>query len=696
MAEEKGFIDKYLKQKDVSFSVFFIGILIIMVLPLPTFLIDMLLTASIALAVVILMVSIHAEDPLNFSTFPSVLLVITLFRLSLNVATTRTILLHGGEGDAAAGQVIRSFGQFVVGGNYAVGIIIFLILVLINFMVITKGSGRIAEVAARLTLDAMPGKQMAIDADLNTGLMTEEEAKEKRIQIKKEADYFGAMDGASKFVRGDATAGLIITVINIIGGLLIGVFQQGMPAVEAATVYTILTIGDGLVSQIPSLIISTAAGLIVSRAGGTGELSNELFSQLFSSTKVLGITGGILFFFALVPGMPKISFIALGSLMFYMVHITKGKIGEPTKKEQEEAEAKEKAEADIPEDEEVKSLLDMDLMELEIGFGLIPLVDTNQGGTLLNRIKAIRRQVALEMGFIVPPVRIRDNLQLDANGYSVMLKSVKITTGTIFPDKFLVMNPEGDITKIDGIPTKEPAFGLDAKWVDEPVKEMAEMEGFTIVDPSTVVATHLTEIIKRNAHELLGRQETQELLDRLKEKYPKLVDDVVPAILDLGTVNRVLQSLLRERVSIRNLQTVMEVLATFGMQNKHPDYLIEKVRLTLKRQITEAMISADGNLYVFTLPSQIEQMLAGSLQNTDDGQEIVIDPAVAQKILSGIMKKSEECVNRGLTPLMIISPPIRLPMRRFVEKFVPNVNIMSHNEISENVRIETLGMLEIE
>jgi flagellar biosynthesis protein FlhA len=582
-----------------------------------------------------------------------------------------------------------------VGGNYVVGIIIFLILVLINFMVITKGSGRIAEVAARFTLDAMPGKQMAIDADLNTGLITEDEAKLKREKIQKEADYYGAMDGASKFVRGDAIAGIIITGINILGGLMIGVFQHDMPAGEAATRFTILTIGDGLVSQIPSLIISTSAGLIVSRAGGSADLSGQLFGQLFSSSKVLGIAGGILVFFSLVPGLPKLSFLSIAGLMFYLVYISKGKKQEVEKKAKEE-QKKEKEKRDVPEEEEVKNLLEMDIMELEIGFGLIPLVDTNQGGTLLNRIKAIRRQLALEMGFIVPPVRIRDNLQLDANGYSVMLKSVKIASGTIFPDKYLIMNPDGDITKIEGIPTKEPAFGLEAKWVDEAIKDIAEMEGYTIVDPSTVIATHLTEVIKKNAHELLGRQETQELLDKLKEKYPKLVDDVIPGILDLGVVNRVLSALLRERVSIRNLQTIMEVLATFGTTNKHPDYLIEKVRLTLKRQITENMTAADGNLYVFTLPSKIEQTLAGSLQNTDDGQEIVIDPSLAQKILSAIMKKSEECVARGLPPLMIISPPIRLPMRRFIEKFVPNVNIMSHNEISETVRIESLGMLEID
>jgi len=691
MAEATGF-SRFFKQTDMVFSVFFMGILAVMVLPLPSFILDLLLTASIALSVVILMVAIHAEEPLNFSTFPTVLLVITLFRLSLNVATTRTILLHGAEGEAAAGQVIRSFGQFVVGGNYVVGVIVFLILVLINFIVITKGSGRIAEVAARFTLDAMPGKQMAIDADLNAGILTEDEAREKRESIQREADYYGSMDGASKFVRGDAVAGLIITAINILGGLTIGVLQNGMSAGDAAARFTILTIGDGLVSQIPSLIISTSAGLIVSRAGGSGDLSGQLFTQLFRSTRVLGITGGILLFFAMIPGLPKMSFILLAALLFYMVYIARNRSEEDIAAEEEEDGEQE----EIPEEEEVKSLLEMDIMELEIGFALIPLVDSNQGGTLLNRIKTIRRQLALEMGFIVPPVRIRDNLQLDANGYSVMLKGVRVATGTIFPDKFLVMNPEGNVDELDGIPTKEPAFGLPAKWVDEAVKDIAEMEGLTIVDPATVIATHLTEVIKRNAYELLGRQEAQELLDKLKERYPKLVDDVVPNILDLGTVNRVLQSLLKERVSIRNLQSILEVLASFGTQNKHPDYLTEKVRYALRRQITESMLAADGNLYVFTLPSDVEQLMASNLQQTDDGQEVVIDPASAQKILSAIIDKTDECVSRGLTPVLIISPPIRLPMRKFVEKFVHNINVMSHNEISESVKIESLGMLEIE
>jgi len=693
MADAKEYLN-ILKQKEISFSVFFMAIIAVMVLPVPPILLDLLLTLSVALSIVILMVAIHADQPLKFSTFPTVLLIVTLFRLSLNVATTRVILLHGYEGEDAAGEVIRAFGQFVIGGNYAVGIIIFLILIIINFMVITKGSTRIAEVAARFTLDAMPGKQMSIDADLNAGLINEDEARQKRIDIQKEADYYGSMDGASKFVRGDAVAGLIITAINIIAGLAIGVIMGGMEVMEAAERYTILTIGDGLVSQIPSLIISTAAGLIVSRAGSGGDLSNQLYGQLFNSSKVMGITGGILLFFAIIPGMPKLSFILLGALFIYLSRLSKTQTQEK-EKEQEKA-ATEKEKAPVAEEDEVKSLLEMDILELEIGFALIPLVDAAQGGTLLNRIKAIRRQLALEMGFIVPPVRIRDNLQLDANGYSVMLKGVKINSGFIFPDKFLIMNPEGSVAGFDGIPTKEPAYGLEAKWVDEPVKDMAELEGCTIVDPSTVIATHLTEIIKSNAYELLGRQETQELLDKLKEKYPKLVDDVVPAILDLGTVNRVLQALLKERVSIRNLQTIMEILATYGMQNKHPDFLTERVRTILKRQITESFVAADGKLYVFTLPSRVEQLLAASLQKGDDGQEIVIDPSVAQKILSAIIGKCDQCVGKGLPPVLIISPPIRLPMRRFVEKFVHNINIMSHNEISDSVRIESLGMLEIE
>ncbi|BAI79908.1 flagellar biosynthesis protein FlhA [Deferribacter desulfuricans SSM1] len=683
---------KYLKQTEILVAIAIVGILIVMILPMPSLLLDILLTMSITFAVIILLVSVYIKDPLEFSTFPTVLLIATLFRLSLNVATTRRILLHGAEGEDAAGAVIKAFGQFVVGGNYVVGIIIFLVLVIINFVVITKGSGRVAEVAARFTLDAMPGKQMSIDADLNAGLIDEQTARKRREEIQKQADFYGAMDGASKFVRGDAVAGLIITAINIIGGLIIGVAQHGLSVSEAAKIFTILTVGDGLVSQIPALIVSTAAGIVVTRTGDEEDLGSQLVYQLFKSSKIMFVAGGILFFFALVPGMPKVSFIFLSLLMIgvgYLMRNAKEKV------EKEDIETEEESEEETPEEEMVKDLLDIDLMELEIGFNLIPLVDTNRGGTLLNRIKSLRRQIALEMGFIVPPIRIRDNLQIDPNSYVVFIKGVKVATGSVYPDKYLVMNPDGDLDSIDGIPTKEPAFGLDAKWVDEIEKEKAEIEGMTVVDPSTVISTHLTEIIKTYAYELLGRQETQELIDRLKEKYPKLVEDLIPNILDIGIVQRVLQNLLKERVSIRNLPTILETLAAYGTQSKDIEYLTEKVRVALKRQITESLLAADNRLYVFTLAPQIEQMIAKNIQQGDDGREVVMEPTTAQKLLQKLIDKTKEITENGLNSVLVISPPIRYPFRRFVEKFVPNLYVISHNEIAENVQIESLGTVEI-
>jgi len=690
---ENALLGKILKRTDVLMPIGVAGILVIMILPVPAFLLDLFLTISISFAVIILLVSLYVQEPLDFSTFPSVLLIATLFRLSLNIATTRRILLHGNEGVDAAGAVIESFGQFVVGGNFVVGFIIFLILVIINFVVITKGSGRVAEVAARFTLDAMPGKQMSIDADLNAGIIDELEAKKQRENIQKRADFYGAMDGASKFVRGDAIAGLIITAINILGGLIIGVTQYNMSFAESAQVFTILTVGDGLVSQIPAIVISTAAGIVVTRAGEESDLGTKLFDQMFSSSRVLALAGFMLIFFGLIPGLPKLSFFFLGGILISLSFIVAQKI--KTAKDAEESGEEEQSEA-TSEEEDVKNLLDMDLMELEIGFNLIPLVDESQGGTLLSRIKSIRRQIAMEMGFIVPPVRIRDNLQIDSNSYSIMIKGVKVADGEVFPDKFMVMNPEGDIEGISGTPTREPAFGLSALWVDGADKETAEMQGYTIVDPSTVIATHLTEVIKTNAHELLGRQETQELLDQLKNKYPKLVEDVVPNVLDLGLLQRILQELLKERISIRNLQTILEILAAYGTQNKNIDYLLEKVRTGLKRQITSSLQANDGTLYVFTLNSKVEQMVANNIQTTDDGKEVVLDPAVGQKILSALSEKVNEILQKGLSPVLVISPPIRLPFRRFVEKFISNLHIISHNEISENAKIESLGTVEID
>ena len=685
---------KVTKQTDILLPISFMLILAVLFVPVPPIVLDFFLAISISLSIIILLVSIFAERPLDFSSFPFILLYTTLFRLSLNVSTTRTILLHGHEGPDAAGEIIRAFGQFVVGGNYAVGIIVFIILILINFMVITKGSGRVAEVAARFTLDAMPGKQMAIDADLNAGIINEDEARKRRDDVRREADFYGSMDGASKFVRGDAVAGLIITAINILGGLALGILQHNLPVGEAAKTYTILTIGDGLVGQIPALIISTSAGIIVTRAGNDasdGSFSKQLAKQLFPNPKILFISGGILLFFAIIPGMPKLSFFVVGLSLIgtgVLLH-KKVKIGGIDEDEEDAENAEEKPPA--PEEEEVKELLEMDTMELEIGYAIIPLVDADKGGTLLNRIKSIRRQIALEMGFIVPPVRIRDNLQLDADEYVVLLRGVRTAKGSVMPDRYMVMNPEGPMDDIQGIPTKEPAFGLPAKWVDEVEKEKAELSGYTIVDPATIIATHLTEVIKKNSYELLGRQETQDLLDKLKEKHPKIVEDVVPGILDLSTLNRVLQNLLKERVSIRNLQTILESLATYGTMNKDIEYLTEKVRFALRKQITESLLAQDGKLYVFALPQQAEQLIIKSMHQTDEGKEIVIDPATARKILTGLMEKTEEVTAKGIPPVLFVSQPIRYAMRRFVEKYSPSLNIIAHTEVADNVQIDSLG-----
>ena len=698
MAESKTKVStalrKLTKQTDLLLPISFMLILAVLFVPVPPIVLDFFLAISISLSIIILLVSIFAEKPLDFSSFPFILLFTTLFRLSLNVSTTRTILLHGHEGPDAAGEIIRAFGQFVVGGNYAVGVIVFIILVLINFMVITKGSGRVAEVAARFTLDAMPGKQMAIDADLNAGIINEDEARKRRDEVRREADFYGSMDGASKFVRGDAVAGLIITAINIIGGLALGVLQHGMPVGEAASVFTILTIGDGLVGQIPALIISTSAGIIVTRAGNdssAGSFSKQLAKQLFPNPKTLFIAGGILIFFAIIPGMPKLSFIIVGGILIgfgVLIH-KKVKIGGSAEEEEEAENSEEKPPA--PEEEEVKELLEMDTMELEIGYAIIPLVDTDKGGTLLNRIKSIRRQIALEMGFIVPPVRIRDNLQLDADEYVVLLRGVRTAKGSVMPDRYMVMNPEGPMDDIQGIPTKEPACGRPAIGGAEGEKEQAERAGDPIVDPATIIATHLTEVIKKNSYELLGRQETQDLLDKLKEKHPKIVDDVVPGILDLSTLNRVLQNLLKERVSIRNLQTILETLATYGTMNKDIEYLTEKVRFALRKQITESLLAQDGKLYVFALPQQAEQLIIKSMHQTDEGKEIVIDPATARKILTGLMEKTEEITSKGIPPVLFVSQPIRYAMRRFVEKYSPTLNIIAHTEVADNVQIDSLG-----
>jgi flagellar biosynthesis protein FlhA len=662
---------------------------------MPTFLLDLLLTLNISIAVVIFVLATYLKRPLDFSTFPSVLLIVTLFRLALNISSTRLILIQGDQGFGAAGQVIAAFGNFVVGGNYAVGIVIFLILVLINFIVITKGSGRIAEVSARFTLDSMPGKQMAIDADLNAGLIDEREALVRRQEVSREADFYGTMDGASKFVRGDAVAGLIITAINILGGLVIGVLQKGLGIGEAAEIYTTLTIGDGLVSQMPALVVSTAAGMLVSRAGDQSELGEMLPRQVAQRPAALGVAGGVVFTMALVPGLPFVPFSILGATLLalaaYSTRLLKEAKEEKVKAVEEAATAAAAPEMEGP--EEVSSLLQVDSLELEVGYGLLFLVDPDQGGDLLDRIRSIRRQTALEMGIVVPPVRIRDNLQLLPTEYMVLIKGVEVARSELKEGHFLAMNPGLAETGVDGIPTREPAFGLDALWIHEKDREEAQVKGYTVVDLSTVVATHITEIIKSNAFELLGRQETSNLLDMMRETSPALVEELVPGLLPLGVIQKVLQNLLRERVSIRDLGSILEALADSAMRTKDPELLTEYARWALRRSISRSFQDEEGQIPVIALSSELEQMLAESVMQTDQGSYISLAPPEAHKVIQLLSDAAEEASMQNYLPLVLAPSSIRMPLRKLSERTLPTLMVMSHNEVDGPVRtLKVVGL----
>jgi flagellar biosynthesis protein FlhA len=664
-------------------------VVVIMVLPLPAFLIDLLLAVSISLSLIILMVGMYAQKPLDFSTFPSVLLVVTLFRLALNVASTRLILLHGHEGPTAAGHVIRAFGAFVVGGSYVVGLVVFLILVVINFAVITKGAGRIAEVAARFTLDAMPGKQLAIDADLNSGLITEKEARARRAAIEEEADFYGAMDGASKFVRGDAVAGLVITAINIVGGFFIGVVQQGVDWQTAAQTYTILTIGDGLVSQLPALLISTAAGIIVTRAASGADLGSEVTGQLLASPKVLWLVTGILGAFALLPGLPFLPFVALAGATGGLA--ASGGLGGAPETPAEAAAAK-PARDDRPE-----ALLPLDLMELEVGFELVPLVEGTAGmGDLVERIRTLRRQLALEMGFIVPPIHIRDNLRIKPNEYVILVKGIEVARGEIRTGASLAINPGTVTATVPGIPTREPAFGLDALWVAAQERERAQLAGYTVVDGGTVVITHLTEVIRRHAHELLGRQEVQQLLDALARTRPKVVEELVPQQLSVGGVQKVLQNLLREGVSIRDLATILETLADHAGRTKDPDTLTEHARQALGRAITKRYLGPDGTLALVTLAATVERLLLDGLSRGDDGTALALEPAYAQRLIGRLGQWTERFAAQHLSPVLLCSAPLRMHLRRMVERVLPGLAILSPGEIGASVRIRSLGVVTLD
>ena len=685
-------IERITKNSDLFMAIGLMAIMAVMIIPMPRFLLDLLLSVEIALSIILLLTSVYATRALDFSIFPSLLLITTLFRLSLNVATTRLILLHGSEeGTSAAGDVIRSFGEFVVGGNYAVGVVIFIILVIINFIVITKGAGRVAEVAARFTLDAMPGKQMSIDADLNAGLINEEEARRRRGEIAREADFYGAMDGSSKFVRGDAIAGIMIVVVNVVGGIIIGTLQKGMELATAASTFTLLTIGDGLVTQIPALIVSTAAGIIVTRTATSTNFSQEVSRQLIMKPKALMAAGGVMGFMALIPGLPFLPFmtlaLGLGGFSYQILRKTN---------EEEAVKLKKVTQEKLkPSQEKLESLLPVDMLELEVGYGLINIVDVDQNGDLLERISNIRKQFALDLGVIIPPLRIRDNLELKPGDYQVLLKGVQIGAGSLNVGSLLAMDPGNVLEPISGVPTREPAFGLDAIWITPRQKEEATYAGYTVVDLSTVIATHLTELIRQSVHELLGRQELQLLLDSVKHLAPKVVEDLIPGMLPLGTVLKVLKNLLKEGVSVRDLRTILEALADVAPTQKDPVVLTEAVRSVLSRTITKKLVDSSGQLQLITLDRVVEETIAQGIIQTDQGQQLSVDPEFVRSFVAQLNQQATEMSRETSQAVVLCSPMIRFHLKGLIDRFIPNVTVLSHNEIAPNVNVKSYGTVRL-
>ncbi|MCP4606251.1 MAG: flagellar biosynthesis protein FlhA [Proteobacteria bacterium] len=664
-------------------SILLVGVLFMMMIPIPPFLIDMALTLSIGFSLLLFLASVYIETPLDLSVFPTLLLISTLARLSMNVASTRLILLRGGEGSAAAGKVIQAFGDFVVGGNYVVGIIVFLILVIINFVVITKGAGRIAEVGARFILDAMPGKQMAIDADLSSGLIGEAEARARRKIIQEEGDFFGAMDGASKFVRGDAIAGLLITGINIVGGFIIGITQQDLSAAEAASTYTLLTVGDGLVSQLPALLISTSAGLVVTRSTSGEDLSPAITRQLLGRRQAMTVGGWVLGGMALVPGLPAIPFLLLGGTMLVLSR-------RPSKTEPEMFEPME-TEEPLTEKERLAALLPVDLLELEVGYELVPLVDVAQGGELTERIAGLRRNLVAELGIILPPIHVRDNLRLKPRQYRFLLSSSEIGSGEVSPHQLMAIDPGGGGGEIAGERTTEPAFGLPAWWISQDDRAQAENEGFTVVDPATVMVTHITELVRSLAGELLGRGEAQDLFDILARNHPRLVDELIPAGLPATEVIRILRQLLKEGVAIRDLRTIFEVLAEYVPRTTDPDQLTEFVRHRLARQITKKFSSDDGRVCGLILDNAFENEIRQS-STASSSQVFGVDPRLGRRLLESIENMAVEFSRTTAPPLLITSPDVRRAISDFVRPRVPGLSIASYAEIIQGTEIVPLGV----
>ncbi|MCR8642175.1 flagellar biosynthesis protein FlhA [Paenibacillus sp. N1-5-1-14] len=677
-----------MKTRDLVVLIGIIGIVLMMVVPVNIHLLDFLLIINISAALLILLVGMNTQNALEFSIFPSLLLITTLFRLALNISTTRNIL-----SEAKAGSVVEAFGSFVAGGSLVVGFVVFFILVLVQFIVITKGSERVAEVAARFTLDAMPGKQMSIDADLNAGMINEVQARERRRNIEREADFYGAMDGASKFVKGDAIAGIIMLIINILGGLIIGMTMKGFSIGEALEVYGILTIGDGLVSQIPALLISTSAGIIVTRAASDGNLGHDITSQITAHPKLLYIVAATLAFLGIFTPIHWYVTIPIGVILAFSAYRMQQNLDRKQVEEEHAVEEQQIEEVRSP--ESVISLLQVDPIEFEFGYGLIPLADAQQGGDLLDRIILIRRQCALELGIVVPVIRIRDNIQLRPNEYIIKIKGNTVARDELLLNHYLAMSPGIEDESISGIETREPAFGFPALWIDEATKERAELSGYTVVDPPSVVATHLTEVIKKHAHELLGRQETKTLIDNVRETYPALVDDLIPNVLSIGEVQKVLNKLLREKVSVRDLVTILESLADYGTYTKDPEVLAEYVRQALSRQITQQFTATGDTLKVITVGPSLEKKISESVQQSDQGSYLALDPSSSQLVFHKVNEQVVKMMQSGHQPLILTSPTIRMYLRQLLERSMQEIPVLSYSELEPSVEIQSVGVVNL-
>ncbi|MBU0720188.1 flagellar biosynthesis protein FlhA [bacterium] len=701
-------------QRDLSVVIFVMAILAIIIVPLPSGMLDVLLTVSMAIAVLILLISLYVPKPTDLTTFPTLILIITLFRLSLNVATTRMILSHGNEGPEAVSDIISSFGNFVVGGNYVIGIIVFSILVLINFMVITKGSTRVAEVAARFVLDSMPGKQMAVDADLNAGLIDDAQAKQRRAEILQDANFYGAMDGSSKFVKGDAVAGIIITLINIIGGFLIGVFQHDMSVSDSASTFTLLTIGDGLVGQIPALIISTATGIMITRSSSDGDnFAEGTINQMMGNAKIMMIVGFIMILFALVPGLPTASMgfvgILFAALGWAVYKYEKGELtildvedilGKKSKEQQDKERAAvkpRKTNEEIAKEEEsaLEDILKVEMLELTLGYQLIRLADNTQGGDLLERIRSMRRKIASDFGFLMPQVRIRDNLHLQPNQYQILLKGIAIGEGKIMPDKFLAMDSGMATGEIEGEPTKEPAFGLDAMWILPDQKEDAIINGYTVVDPATVISTHMSELIKRNAEDLLTRQEVQTLIDKIKTDFPVIIDDVLK-VASIGLIQRILKALLHEKIPLKDMLSILETIADIAEFTKNVDLITEQVRAKLSRIITQMYSSDDGVIRLLTFDTNSEQMMLEKSKEQDGIRNLMLNVGEINQLIQATSQKAADLLQKGVSPVVIIvDPSLRRAVAEIFERFSLDVVTLSHAEIDSSATFEVMGSISI-